>query len=78
MEENGVNLQEKHDKNAAAVSTIDVAEADRLRALEEKKARQEAAAKAKKRKIRRKRIVTPSDCIAGHRRHCLWHVSSAP
>ena len=54
MEENGVKLQEQPQNSSAA----DTTEADRLRVLEEKKARQEAAAKIKKRKIRRKRILT--------------------
>lgn len=46
MDENGTKLAEK-----------DALEADRVRALEEKKARQEAAAKKKRRKILRKRII---------------------
>lgn len=54
MEENGVKLQERPD----SASVMDTAEADRLRVLEEKKARREAAAKIKRAKIRRKRIIT--------------------
>lgn len=50
MEENGVSLQEK--------SNIDAVEADRARALEEKKARREAAARIKRRKVRQKRIIS--------------------
>lgn len=47
MEENGVKLEDK-----------DALEADRARALEEKRARQEAAAKKRRRKILRKRLIT--------------------
>ena len=50
MEENGVSLQEK--------SAIDAVEADRARALEEKQARREAAARIKRRKVRQKRIIS--------------------
>lgn len=51
MEENGV----KKEQTGGGIDTL---EADRARALEEKKARREASARAKKRKIRRKRIIT--------------------
>ena len=54
MEDKGVKLQERPD----SASVMDTAEADRLRVLEEKKARREAAAKVKRAKIRRKRIIT--------------------
>ena len=54
MEDKGVKLQERPD----SASVMDTAEADRLRVLEEKKARREAAAKIKRAKIRRKRIIT--------------------
>ncbi len=53
MEENGVKLEQRPE-----TPPVDTAEADRLRVLEEKKARREAAAKIKRRKIRRKRIIT--------------------
>ncbi len=53
MADNGVGVQEKRE-----VLTGEALEADRARALEEKKARRDAAARAKRRKIRRKRIVT--------------------
>ena len=49
MEENGVRLQEKENETL---------EADRARALAEKQARREAAARIKRRKIRRKRIIS--------------------
>lgn len=54
MEDNGVKLQDRPD----SASVMDTAEADRLRVLEEKKGRREAAAKVKRAKIRRKRIIT--------------------
>ena len=54
MEDQGVKLEKRPEETPA----IDTAEADRLRVLEEKKARREAAAKLKRKKIRRKRIIT--------------------
>ena len=54
MEDQGVKLEKRPEETPA----IDTAEADRLRVLEEKKARREAAAKLKRKKIRRKRLIT--------------------
>lgn len=54
MEEHGVKLEQRPEETPV----IDTAEADRLRVLEEKKARREAAAKLKRKKIRRKRIIS--------------------
>ena len=53
MDENGVKLEQRPE-----IPPIDKTEADRLRVLEEKKARREAAARIKRRKVRRKRIIT--------------------
>ena len=60
MEDQGVKLEKRPEETPA----IDTAEADRLRVLEEKKARREAAAKLKRKKIRRKRIITSVIALA--------------
>ena len=60
MEDQGVKLEKRPEETLA----IDTAEADRLRVLEEKKARREAAAKLKRKKIRRKRIITSVIALA--------------
>lgn len=60
MEEHGVKLEQRPEETPA----IDTAEADRLRVLEEKKARREAAAKFKRKKIRRKRLITSVIALA--------------